>query len=171
MTVPYGPSDEMFTFSAFLVFNNRCVVVCVALGFFPFFFFFFWTFFLIYSSFFVSHLVNFWRIHCQCCSFEKVFLHFFLQHPRYFLSVRVPPIHFFPNPNFGEVRENDPCYGHQVLLPLSLSPLKKKKKKSLLLCNSSPLPKWGSWVEEISSKRLHLCHLYCCWLQFVFDGW
>jgi len=32
MTIPYGIENEMFTYSAFLVLNNRLVVVCVALA-------------------------------------------------------------------------------------------------------------------------------------------
>mmetsp|Transcript_36184 Transcript_36184/g.49657 ORF Transcript_36184/g.49657 Transcript_36184/m.49657 type:complete len:344 (-) Transcript_36184:46-1077(-) len=32
MTIPYGPNDEMFTYSAFLVLNNRIVVSLVAIA-------------------------------------------------------------------------------------------------------------------------------------------
>tara|TARA_R110002050_G_scaffold99848_4_gene206996 strand:- start:3895 stop:4182 length:288 start_codon:yes stop_codon:yes gene_type:complete len=32
MTIPYGEDNEMFTYSAFLVLNNRIVVVFVAFG-------------------------------------------------------------------------------------------------------------------------------------------
>ena len=52
MTIPYGPNEEMFTFSAFLVLNNRIVVVIVALcNFFFSLFSFVLSFVLLFSLF------------------------------------------------------------------------------------------------------------------------